>query len=277
MFNGAHSIQNTGAILIPCQNCVGCKLEYSRQWMLRLTHEALYWPQSCFITLTYNQQNLPQSNSLDPDHLQNFYKRLRDRLDYQPLKHFSCGEYGDRNFRPHYHAIIFGWAPTDQSFWKLNRQGDRLYISKMLEDTWGHGFCSVAPATAKSMAYVARYVVKKIKGKDDFQAAHYYRCSPVDGKMHSVQPEFGRMSQGLGKRFAADYKSDFVTTGSLHLDGKRQAIPRYYMQQLSEEEQHSIKLLRLRQKQPRSERTMERKVAREGVRNARITQLKREL
>ena len=49
---------------IPCGQCIGCRLERSRQWAIRCVHEASLHKHNCFITLTYNDANLPPDNLL---------------------------------------------------------------------------------------------------------------------------------------------------------------------------------------------------------------------
>ena len=52
-------------VLVPCGQCIGCRLEKSRQWAIRCVHEATLHQKNCFVTLTYNPQNLPSNGSLD--------------------------------------------------------------------------------------------------------------------------------------------------------------------------------------------------------------------
>jgi len=44
---------------LPCGKCTGCKLERSRQWAVRLMHEAQLHERTSFITLTYRDEDLP--------------------------------------------------------------------------------------------------------------------------------------------------------------------------------------------------------------------------
>lgn len=74
-------------IRLPCGRCIGCRLERSRQWALRLTHEKRFHAESAFITLTYDENHLPEGGSLDLKHFQNFMKRLRFELS--PKKKFD--------------------------------------------------------------------------------------------------------------------------------------------------------------------------------------------
>lgn len=46
-------------VAVPCGQCIGCRLEHSRQWAVRCMHEASLFERNCFITLTYNNFYLP--------------------------------------------------------------------------------------------------------------------------------------------------------------------------------------------------------------------------
>ena len=45
-------------ITLPCQQCIGCRLERSRQWAIRCMHEASLYDKNCFLTLTYSDDYL---------------------------------------------------------------------------------------------------------------------------------------------------------------------------------------------------------------------------
>ena len=49
---------------VSCKQCSGCRQEYSRQWAMRNMHEASLWPTNIFITLTYDNEHLPEYNTL---------------------------------------------------------------------------------------------------------------------------------------------------------------------------------------------------------------------
>lgn len=279
-FNPLKAINSTSPMEIPCNNCMGCKLERARQWSIRMMHEARFHPANSFLTLTYDDQNVPQSFGLDLRHLQLFMKRLRKFLGNNRIRFFACGEYGDLNGRPHYHAIIFGFDAGDKKFLEYSDSGEAIYRSEALQRLWGLGNTSTQDVTHKSCSYVARYVTKKIKSGDQFGAERYYRLSPVDGTHHSVRPEFAVMSRrpGIGRRFVDEFKSDFYPSGYLVLDGVKQAPPRYYLNQLTEKEQQRLKRqarkLGLKNK---AHTTTERRLARAAVRDARIKRLQRKL
>lgn len=87
-------------------------------------------------------------------------KRLRKNTGC-PIRYFVCGEYGDTNGRPHYHAIIFGYDWPDKRRHSSGSRGDALYTSKKLDEQWSHGACYIGNVSPDSCGYVARYVMKK--------------------------------------------------------------------------------------------------------------------
>lgn len=73
-------------IQLPCGQCIGCRLARSREWAIRCTHEAFMFDDKCFITLTYDNEHLPYSESglptLHREDLTLFLKRLRKRFKH---------------------------------------------------------------------------------------------------------------------------------------------------------------------------------------------------
>ena len=65
---------------LPCNTCVGCRLERARQWAMRCMDEASLYRDNSFVTLTFNDQNLPSNRSLDVSIFQKFMKRLRKEV-----------------------------------------------------------------------------------------------------------------------------------------------------------------------------------------------------
>jgi len=94
-------------VVVPCGQCIGCRLEKSRQWAIRCVHESKCHDDNIFVTLTYNNENLPKDGSLCLADLQKFMKRLRKKYG-AGIRYFACGEYGEKLKRPHYHVCIFG-------------------------------------------------------------------------------------------------------------------------------------------------------------------------
>lgn len=149
---------------VPCGRCVGCRLERSRQWALRCIHEARMHKQNCFITLTYNDENLPADKSLHYEDFQKFMKRLRRKFG-EGVRFYMCGEYGENLGRPHFHACLFGVDFADKKLWRKSPSGAFLYRSATLEQLWPFGYSSIGDVTFETAAYVARYIMKKITGE----------------------------------------------------------------------------------------------------------------
>lgn len=201
-------------IYVPCGQCVGCRLEYSRQWAMRCVHEfETAGRVGSFITLTYNPDNLPPDGKVHKDHVQKFFKRLRKKFG-NGIRFFACGEYGHNFKRPHYHAIIFGLQFTDLMIHTV-KHGYQYYRSPTLERLWPYGFSLIGNVTFESAAYVARYVFKKQKGDD------------VDD---SLQP-FVLMSRmpGLGHDWYNKYKNQIYPNDFIVIrDGITCKPPQYY-------------------------------------------------
>lgn len=49
-------------LTVPCNRCIGCRLDYARQWSNRMLLELLDNPNALFITLTYNDAHVPFSD-----------------------------------------------------------------------------------------------------------------------------------------------------------------------------------------------------------------------
>lgn len=160
-------------MLIPCGRCTGCRLERSRQWAMRCMHEKQMHNASSFLTLTYDDKNLPEGGSLCMDHYQKFMKRLRHKFG-DGIRFCGCGEYGDVTQRPHYHILLLNADFGDRRFYKSSEgSGLPLYVSKDLSSLWPFGFSNLGDVDFDSCAYVARYVMKKVIGNDTFDSSLY--------------------------------------------------------------------------------------------------------
>lgn len=172
---------------LPCGRCIGCRLERSRQWAVRLVHENQLHESSSFLTLTY--EKMPEGESLNVRDIQLFLKRLRKSRGSAKLRFFQCGEYGcddpakcrnprcSHGRRPHHHMILFGEDFRDRRLQIQDSQsGLPQFWSEELEKLWGHGMCTIGEMTFESAAYVARYSLKKVLG--DKAEAHYQGRKP---------------------------------------------------------------------------------------------------
>lgn len=213
---------------LPCGQCVGCRLERTRQWSVRLMHEGSLHEENCFITLTYNSEHLPPDLSLNYKHFQDFLKRYRKKVSPKLIRFYMAGEYGEERSRPHYHAIIFGHMFDDLRLHAKSGSGDDLYTSATLQALWPFGFSSVGRLTSQSAAYVARYVMKKVTGRNSNR--FYELVDPLTGVITKRVPEFSNMSRrpGIGKLWFDKFGSDVYPHDRVIVKGKAGKPPRYY-------------------------------------------------
>lgn len=198
----AKSIQASGRYrrvqIIPCGKCIGCRLEYSKQWATKGILEAEQFKDNWFLTITYDQEHLPENGSLKANEFKNFIKKIREYYDRKynhiGVRFMGCGEYGTLG-RPHYHAIMFNMPiPIEQmKFHEYNENHEALYRCPELEKIWGKGMIVAAEVNWNTCAYVARYITKKVGIPANKE--HY--------KKLGIEPEFFRMSRkpGIGREY----------------------------------------------------------------------------
>ena len=235
---------------IKCGQCSGCKLEHARQWALRIKHEALMHPQNSFITLTYDNEHLPPTGTLVLKHWQLFMKRLRKKVNddiikdnkknntnFPPkkLSFYHCGEYGEKQGRPHYHAIIFNHQFSDLI--PIPRKKD-LHTSEKLKTLWGKGHISVGSVTFESASYVASYVQKKINGPkaeaiNMSNGLRHYERMTAEGEVITLKKEYSTMSRnpGIAGDWLTQYYTDIYPSDFTTHKGKKHSLPAYYDRQ----------------------------------------------
>lgn len=219
-------------LTLPCGQCVGCRLERSRQWAMRCLHESKMHEHNEFITLTYDNENLPPGGTLVKRDFQLFMKRLRKEFSSEKgnedgIRFYACGEYGDLNKRPHYHAILFNILFPDKIWSGQNGRGDKYYVSSQLSEIWGLGRALIGEVNFETAAYVARYVLKKITGEG---AAAHYEVMDGNGEVFDRLPEFTLMSRrpGVGSEYYDRYGREVRDHDSVVINNREVRPPRFY-------------------------------------------------
>jgi len=270
---------SVASLLLPCGQCIGCRLERSRMWAVRCLHECSMHSSNCFITLTYRREVVP--SGLQYRDFQLFMKRLRRRF-FSPVRFYMCGEYGeldDGNIdfdHPHFHALLFGFDFPDKVLFKTVR-GNKLYRSPLLEELWPYGFSSIGDANFETAAYVARYCMKKVTG----DRADSYYVHPDTGEV--MLPEFNHMSlkPGIGAGWIDKWTSDVYPSGMVVVNGVETMPPKYYDKRVFKSDPLTMEQVYFeREVEGRSrflDSTDERLKVREQVAHARVKSLKRPL
>lgn len=240
-------------------------------------HECSQHEENCFITLTYNEENLPKSLQLSD--WQKFMKRLRKSLEPRKIKFFHCGEYGEEKARPHYHAIVFGHDFGDKKLWKIINDNP-VFTSETLSGLWPWGFSSLGAATFSSAAYVARYVLKKRTGQE--WERHYEYYDQQSGEIFRRMREYTTMSQGIGAEWYEKYattdahRDDFIV-----MRGAQMKLPKYYDKLYENHDPKKALLAKAKRKAAagldKENQTPARLRVREKVQQARVSLLPRKL
>jgi hypothetical protein len=257
---------------ISCGKCMECRLAKSREWAVRAMHEASLYTENCFITLTYNEESIPEDRSVRKEVFQKFMKRLRKEIQKndpdRKIRYMACGEYGSSKNRPHYHAIIFNWDDPEKKLWTI-RRGNPLYRSQLLERVWQYGYSSIGEVSFNTAAYVARYCTKKLTGE---KAEKEYKLLDTEtGEVIEIEPEFaliskGKNGKGLGYGWYQKYKGD-TEKEFLTMNGHKVPIPEYYLRIMEKEEPERYKRYKINRAKGgnQEERKLNRKISREIV------------
>lgn len=175
---------------INCKECIGCRLDYSRDWANRGYLESLMSEgKNYFVTLTYRDVEIPDEittkngntycesdseeewkGTLNKKDGQKFIKALRQEMKRKygvdGIRFMLAGEYGTEDERPHIHVILFN-CPLPPETFKVHRvdwKKQTIYRNQIIEKTWTHGYSEIAEANWNTIAYVARYITKKQNG-----------------------------------------------------------------------------------------------------------------
>ena len=220
---------NMGQLLtLPCGQCIQCRINRQEEWAIRCVHESKSHPEETnhFVTLTYDETNIPDSHSLEKQQLLDFIRALRKRTPNK-IRYYASGEYGDKGGRPHYHALIFNLPITDLTPLRRNKNGEWLYQSLWLEKSWQKGECPIGQITWQSAKYAAKYTQKIYKSRDQQEIADHYSRS--DGQRQwQVQPEFQIQSRGLGLLHLQKFYKDHYPLDFCIINGKKKQLPSYY-------------------------------------------------
>lgn len=205
----------------PCGKCVWCKKRKQQEWVIRMQEELKVSDLALFVTLTYNDENIPTENDVpcvSKRDVQLYLKRLRKSLSpFFTFRYFLCSEYGMKTFRPHYHAILYFRLNSSYEW----RDSYLTSLYKEVVDKWQQGFCYVGTCTPQSISYVAKYVVKP--------------------KEYENLPTWILVSRnpGLGVNYCFDdenikFHSEDIERHKYYRNkfGGKQALPRYYVNKL---------------------------------------------
>lgn len=278
--------------VIPCGKCIGCRLENSRDWATKGSYEALLHKDNWFLTITYDDEHLPEAQTrinpetgeeqnpnpggtLQPEHITLFIKRLRTtyerKYNHKGIRYMAAGEYGSETGRAHYHMILFNCPinPTQMKFWKYNENHEALWRCPDLEKIWGKGMIVAAEVNWNTIAYVARYCMKKehIMKKEDYD-------------LLGIEPEFLRASNkpGIGREYFEQHKNEIYSNDTIKVKKYGGGLlelrpPKYYDNLYDIENHEELEKIKERRKKNQEFRT---RLKYSKTTNYKKTQLKNE-
>lgn len=217
--------QNKNGIYYPdglnvkCGKCYNCRISLLREWIFRLQQEQIEHPISYFVTLTYDNDNVPITTNkfmtLQKADLQKYIKRLRKTQKHN-IKYYAVGEYGSKTERPHYHILLF------------NARSQKEIIDK-----WAFGTVHIGTITNKSIAYtleyIATYLDKRKHARDDRE---------LQFKVMSKGIGLNWLKQGGRQYIDADIKRNYIRLE----DGTKISIPKIYKKHFTEQQKTQLRL-----------------------------------
>lgn len=214
--------------IVPCGRCAACLVRLRQEWTYRLREELKVSKDAYFLTLTYDNQNLPIHEYIESDtgamyydacvskeDVQKFNKRLRKRFDKDGIKFrfYVISEYGPRTMRPHYHGIYFFKDLVDR-----DKFDD--YVSK----SWPSPNICVDVVTDERIKYVTEYCLTR-KDIPDHLVPNF--------RIMSNRPGIGADYVDKMRDWHLADKSRFYAPG---YSGDRCNLPRYYKTKIYDNE-----------------------------------------
>lgn len=226
-------------IAFPCGQCLHCRINKRRVWASRIMLESMLYLDNAFVTLTYNDQNLPESFenkktgqvyapcSVNPDHHKEFMYRLRTlyrRKTGKNIRFFAVGEYGEQTGRPHYHYALFNFPiSSGRGYGNERFNNNRCFIHDLVQKAWSdpktkepYGNVHIGTLTHDSAQYIAGYVTKKMTSDNTDLQQEY---------LQGRHPEFTRQSRRPG--IGADYANLISKRLTRHEHNEYSLVPNH--------------------------------------------------
>ena len=216
-----HPLQPNKKMFVDCKKCIPCKIHHTAEWAMRLEMELKTNPKARFVTLTYNDENLPEKATLVKEHLQAFNKAIRQEFPDRRFRFFECGEYGEKGkkledgsilHRPHYHLIFYGIEGTLEERQAIYNCWQKCDEFQFLGKDW---YKACGTVTHDSCLYVSSYCQKKLFGE---MAEEEYT------KTGRIQP-FQLQSNRIGEEYFLQNIELYKELGYIPYHGIKMPIP----------------------------------------------------
>lgn len=286
---------------LPCGHCLECTLKNRRDWTTRALCEFQSWDRTAFITLTYNEENLPENGDLRRSDWKKFADKLRAyvkrKYKIDKIVLFGCGEYGCNPEdpvktpagRPHFHCCVFGFDFPDKYAWSRSGTGFVTYRSPFLESIWTSGHSVVQSLEYGDLAYCAGYVEKKALKR--LSAEQKYGNSNYFGRQRYFYDQFGCVHPAefritpcrpaLGRHWIEKFFKDAYPSGFIVINDQKYSVPKYFDKYCKEKDLDMylrVRKERLKKMYERSaENTPERRATREELLRLKFEKTRKQL
>ncbi len=239
---------------VPCGKCYPCLQNRRNEWTFRLEQEMKVSTSAWFLTLTYEDNNLPLYNiktekittfgqlsrmvkeieeldfnyrgTLVKKDYQQFMKKLRWHTDKWYKEIGDLAEIHGLKKRPvKYYAVGEYGAKTERPHYHAIIFNVPISIIKKLDNIWEKGFVKAGDVNTASIHYVTKYVINP------------------DHKRVNQQNEFALISRGIGysyieanKKWHRENENYYVINKS----GGKQKMPRYYKDKTFSKHQQKV-------------------------------------
>lgn len=225
-------------LIVPCKKCPPCRMASRYAWAFRLYQETKVHTNTLFVTLTYNNENVPnkvydsthlhryrchnnfmtlskQDTSLFIKNIQKQVKRIGGKTAL--FRYYLIGEYGDKDQslghnkdRPHYHALLF--IPNNVT---------KEQAIDIVNNCWSYGGAVIEDVSDANINYLGKHQLKESLGN-----CYQQKFAPIFSKMSRYNGGLGinYLSESV-KRFhlSSKEKNSYVISF-----GYRQPLPSFY-------------------------------------------------
>lgn len=221
----------------PCGQCFHCRVNQSRIWQARLILEAQDSFDSTFLTLTYDDDNVPWDYNLVKEDLTLFLKRYRKRLGHK-IRYFAIGEYGDKTWRPHFHLAIFSEMALERCIMPCEDMRKRNLCTQdcIARLAWGKGNVSVTANLSSDLAgYITGYIKEKATKKSKINRVSEY-ATQSRGRHSDGNGGIGfRAIKKIADKFKDDPRAGSKVIRSLRISGGLRPLGGYLTKVLSDQ------------------------------------------
>lgn len=201
-----------------CGECLECRKQKQREWLVRMSEELRHNPNAYFMTLTFSEEGYNEVKKLCENEDENEIATKAIRLTLErirrktgkSLKHWFITELGHKGTeRLHLHGLV----------WEINSD-------KLIEEKWTYGITYTGTfVNEKTINYITKYITKVDEDHKEFQGK--ILCSAGIGAGYTERADAHKHTYKKGET---------IETYRLR-NGAKINLPTYYRNKIFTEEE----------------------------------------